>query len=79
MNIGNPDELSVLAIARDVVAATGSRSEITFIERPVDDPAVRRPDTTLARERLGWHPRVSWSDGLADTVDWFRGALAATA
>jgi dTDP-glucose 4,6-dehydratase len=79
INIGNPDERSVLSIARDVVAAAGSRSEITFIERPVDDPAVRRPDTTLARARLGWHPSVSWADGLAETVAWFRGTLAATA
>jgi dTDP-glucose 4,6-dehydratase len=79
VNIGNPDERSVLQIAQDVIAAVGSRSEVTFIQRPVDDPAVRRPDTALARERLGWQPRVSWTDGLADTVAWFRGALAATA
>jgi dTDP-glucose 4,6-dehydratase len=78
VNIGNPDERSVLSIAEDVIAAAGSRSAISFIERPVDDPAVRRPDTTLARETLGWHPRVSWAEGLADTVAWFRAQLAAT-
>jgi dTDP-glucose 4,6-dehydratase len=78
VNIGNPDERSVLSIAEDVIAAAGSRSAVTFIERPVDDPAVRRPDTTLARETLGWHPRVSWAEGLADTVAWFRAQLAAT-
>jgi dTDP-glucose 4,6-dehydratase len=79
VNIGNPDERSVLSIAEDVIAAAGSRSEVTFIERPVDDPAVRRPDTTLAQERLGWHPTVSWAEGLGDTVSWFRTTLAATA
>jgi dTDP-glucose 4,6-dehydratase len=78
VNIGNPDERSVLSIAEDVIAAAGSRSAVTFIDRPVDDPAVRRPDTTVASERLGWHPTVSWADGLADTVAWFRAQLAAT-
>ena len=58
----------------------GQSGSIVF-EAPqgVDDPAVRRPDTTLARERLGWHPTVSWADGLSDTVAWFRGTLAASA
>jgi dTDP-glucose 4,6-dehydratase len=72
MNIGNPHELSVLQIARDVIAATGSSSAVEFVERPVDDPMVRRPDTTLATEVLGWVPEVPWTEGLARTVDWFR-------
>ena len=72
VNIGNPDEQTVLAIADDVVAATGSGSEVRFIGRPVDDPQVRRPDASLARELLGWEPRVDWADGLARTVAWFR-------
>lgn len=72
VNIGNPDERSVLDIARDVIAATGSRSAIAFVERPVDDPAVRRPDITCARELLGWEPTVSWAEGLARTISWFR-------
>ncbi|HZO65768.1 MAG TPA: UDP-glucuronic acid decarboxylase family protein [Kribbellaceae bacterium] len=76
VNIGNPDERSVLAIARDVIAATGNQSQVVFIDRPVDDPGVRRPDTTLACELLGWQPRVSWRDGLIATIDWFRTALA---
>jgi dTDP-glucose 4,6-dehydratase len=76
VNIGNPDERSVLAIARDVIAATGNQSQVVFIDRPVDDPGVRRPDTTLACELLGWQPRVSWRDGLVATIDWFRTALA---
>ncbi|MFI7496264.1 UDP-glucuronic acid decarboxylase family protein [Kocuria sp. M4R2S49] len=72
MNIGNPHELSVLQIARDVIAATGSSSRLEFVERPVDDPMVRRPDTTLATEVLGWAPEVPWTEGLARTVEWFR-------
>ena len=72
MNIGNPTELTVRQIAEDVVATVGSSSSIEYVERPVDDPQVRRPDTTLARSVLGWEPRVAWQDGLADTVAWFR-------
>jgi dTDP-glucose 4,6-dehydratase len=71
VNIGNPEELTVRQIAEDVVAATGSSSPIVHVERPVDDPQVRRPDTTLARELLGWAPAVAWQQGLARTVAWF--------
>ena len=79
VNIGNPSERTVLEIARDVVAATGSRSPIRFVERPVDDPTVRRPDTTRARGLLGWEPLVAWEDGLPRTVSWFRQELATSA
>jgi dTDP-glucose 4,6-dehydratase len=79
MNIGNPDERSVLQIAQDVIAATASRSRVEFIERPVDDPGVRRPDTRLAEQVLGWQPRVSWSEGLARTTEWFRSESALSA
>src|SRR3954469_8842635 len=75
-NIGNPDERSVLSIAHDIIAAAGSSSTVQLIERPVGHPEVRRPDTTLARERLGWAPRVDWTHGLRRTVDWFRTACA---
>jgi len=77
VNIGNPDERSVLDIARDVIAATGSRSAITFVGRPTDDPGVRRPDITRARELLSWEPTVPWSEGLASTITWFRTNVAA--
>jgi dTDP-glucose 4,6-dehydratase len=76
VNIGNPDERSVLSIAQDVIAAAGSTSSVELIERPVDDPEVRRPDTTLAREQLGWSPQVGWSEGLGHTVEWFRTVCA---
>jgi dTDP-glucose 4,6-dehydratase len=79
VNIGNPDERSVLSIAHDVIEAAGSQSTVQLVERPVDDPEVRRPDTTLARERLGWSPHVPWRDGLALTVAWFRTVCTAVA
>ncbi|WP_067816224.1 UDP-glucuronic acid decarboxylase family protein [Actinomadura kijaniata] len=71
MNIGSPFETSMLDLARLIIEMTGSRSRIRFIERPVDDPAVRRPDTTLARRVLGWEPRVSVEQGLRATIEWF--------
>ncbi|MEJ5944595.1 UDP-glucuronic acid decarboxylase family protein [Pseudokineococcus basanitobsidens] len=77
VNIGNPEERTVRQIAEDVVAATGSRSSLVFVGRPVDDPQVRRPDTALAASALGWKPEVEWADGLARTVAWFREAVVA--
>jgi dTDP-glucose 4,6-dehydratase len=61
----------MLELARWIVQLTGSASEISFIDLPVDDPKVRRPDTTLAAQALGWHPTVSSEEGLRRTVAWF--------
>jgi dTDP-glucose 4,6-dehydratase len=72
INIGNPDERSVLRIAQDVIAATGSGSTVEFVQRPVDDPAVRRPDTALAEQLLSWKPQTDWREGLKSTISWFR-------
>lgn len=72
VNIGNPHELSMLALATWIRDLTGSASEITFVPRPQDDPEVRRPDLTLARSRLGWEPRVAPEDGLRATIAYFR-------
>jgi dTDP-glucose 4,6-dehydratase len=77
VNIGNPDELSMLRLAGWIVELTGSDSPIDFIDLPVDDPKVRRPDTTLAEELLDWRPRVPSEEGLRRTVDWFAGQLSA--
>ncbi|WP_202437538.1 UDP-glucuronic acid decarboxylase family protein [Streptomyces sp. SID5910] len=77
VNIGGSDEITVLELARRIVELTGSGSRIRFVERPVDDPGRRRPDTTLARERLGWEPRVSWGEGLERTIGWFAHSVAA--
>jgi dTDP-glucose 4,6-dehydratase len=79
MNIGNPTELTVREIAETVVRATRSRSELVFVDRPVDDPQVRRPDTTLAQRVLGWQPQVAWEDGLASTLAWFAEQQAVSA
>jgi dTDP-glucose 4,6-dehydratase len=72
VNIGNPYEASVLYLAETVRRLCGSDSEIVFIPRPEDDPMVRQPDITMARELLGWEPTIDFEDGLARTVDWFR-------
>jgi dTDP-glucose 4,6-dehydratase len=74
VNIGNPTEITMRELARLVIELSGSRSEIRFIERPTDDPAVRCPDITLARDKLGWEPRVTAEEGLRRTIDWFRSA-----
>lgn len=72
VNIGSDEELSVLALARLVREITGSDSPVVFVDRPVDDPRFRRPDITLAAERLGWRPRVLLEEGLRRTVNYFR-------
>ncbi|MYS88979.1 MULTISPECIES: NAD-dependent epimerase/dehydratase family protein [Streptomyces] len=77
VNIGGGDEITMLELARRIVEITGSASRIRFVDRPVDDPGRRRPDTRLARERLGWRPRVGWSEGLERTIGWFSRSVAA--
>ena len=75
VNIGNPDELSVLDIAGAVLEVTGAKGPIVHEPLPVDDPTQRRPDITLAREALGWEPKVGLREGLAVTAEWFRSRL----
>ncbi|MEV6004844.1 NAD-dependent epimerase/dehydratase family protein [Streptomyces griseomycini] len=77
VDIGGGEEVTVLEPARRIVELTGSASRIRFVDRPVDDPARRRPGTRLARERLGWRPRTGWSEGLERTVGWFSRSTAA--
>jgi dTDP-glucose 4,6-dehydratase len=72
VNIGNPDEMTVLQMAELIKELTGSQSDIKFTERPVDDPSVRRPDITRAQTLLGWNPTVDVREGLQRTLDWFR-------
>lgn len=72
VNIGNPHEISMKDLAEWVIALVGSDSHLEFIPRPVDDPTVRQPDTTLAQELLGWAPSVGIEDALLRTIDWFR-------
>jgi len=75
VNLGNPMEVSIREFANRIKALTGSRSEIAFRPLPVDDPKVRQPDITRARQLLGWEPRVSLEDGLRRTIDYFRPKL----
>ncbi|HWI05775.1 MAG TPA: UDP-glucuronic acid decarboxylase family protein [Acidimicrobiales bacterium] len=71
VNIGNPNEFTVLELAEKVLALTASSSELQFDPRPVDDPTQRRPDLTLARSVVGWEPEVSLEEGLVRTTEWF--------
>jgi dTDP-glucose 4,6-dehydratase len=75
VNIGNPQELTIRQLAERILALTGSRSRIVQRPLPVDDPRVRQPDITRARERLGWEPRVSLEEGLSTTLAYFRQKL----
>jgi UDP-glucuronate decarboxylase len=72
VNIGNPGEFTIRELAELTVELTGSRSEIVHRPLPVDDPERRRPEITLARDRLGWQPTVPLREGLARTIEWFR-------
>lgn len=76
VNIGNPREMTVLEFARQILAITGSKAEIDFRPLPTDDPKVRQPDITLAREVLGWEPKVAFEEGIVRTIDYFRDFLA---
>src|ERR1700730_4082319 len=69
VNIGNPNEFTLLELAKAVIELTGSRSEIVYEALPTDDPQVRRPDIALAREILGWEPTVDLREGLRRTID----------
>jgi dTDP-glucose 4,6-dehydratase len=72
VNIGNPQELTILEIARTIRRLTGSKSKIVHKALPIDDPKVRRPDISQARRRLGWRPEVRLEDGLLRTIEYFR-------
>jgi UDP-glucuronate decarboxylase len=71
INLGNPDEVSMLELADNVLELTGSKSELRFAALPSDDPVRRRPDVSLARRELGWEPRTPLAEGLARTIDYF--------
>jgi len=74
VNLGNPEEVTVLDLAKTIVSLAGSGSQVIFTERPVDDPEVRCPDISRARSELGWTPRVPLDVGLRRTIEWARQA-----
>ncbi len=76
VNLGNPDEYTILDFAKKIVAMTGSTSKIVHKPLPSDDPTQRQPDITLANEKLGWKPSVSVDEGLKRTIEFFRKELS---
>jgi UDP-glucuronate decarboxylase len=72
VNIGNPVEFTIRELAEKVIALSGSSSRLVSRPLPDDDPTRRRPDITLAKEQLGWEPKVPLRDGLQATIDWFK-------
>jgi len=75
INIGNPREVTIGEVAKEVIAMIGSMSKLIFEPLPVDDPKVRQPDITLARTKLGWEPKVDRKEGLKKTIEYFRKKL----
>lgn len=75
INMGNPEEFTILELAENVVRLVGGRSKMNFRPLPTDDPKQRQPDITLAQEKLGWAPQVSLEDGLKETIRYFRKLL----
>ena len=75
MNIGNPNEFTILQLAEEVLRITGSDSKIEYRDLPVDDPTQRKPDITLAKTKLGWEPTIQLAEGLQRTIEYFRSEL----
>ncbi len=75
VNLGNPDEFTILELAKTVTKMTKSRSKIIFTSLPQDDPMQRKPDISLARKTLGWQPRISLEEGLESTIAYFRNVV----
>jgi UDP-glucuronate decarboxylase len=75
MNLGNPGEFTMKELAEKVIELTGSKSKLTYLPLPQDDPKQRRPDITLAKSKLGWEPKVHLTDGLRDTIAYFDNLL----
>jgi UDP-glucuronate decarboxylase len=76
VNVGNPEEVTILSLARKIIELSGSSSKVVFSDLPEDDPRRRKPDITLAREALGWNPAMGIDKGLEKTIDFFRSRLA---
>ncbi|HZX14826.1 MAG TPA: GDP-mannose 4,6-dehydratase, partial [Thermodesulfobacteriota bacterium] len=77
VNLGNPSEVSILELGRLIIAITGSSSRMVYKPLPQDDPERRRPNITLAQEKLGWEPTVALEDGIRKTIEYFEGIIKA--
>ena len=75
VNLGNPGEFTMLELAEKILQLTGSKSKIVFMPLPSDDPTQRKPDISLAKEKLDWQPHIALEDGLRETIDYFRRIL----
>ncbi|MDI6741237.1 MAG: SDR family oxidoreductase [Smithella sp.] len=78
VNIGNPVEFTILELAKKIIQMTKCRSKIDFLPLPADDPVQRKPDITIAKDKLNWMPRTDLTEGLLKTIDYFRGILQST-
>jgi UDP-glucuronate decarboxylase len=76
VNVGNPNEFTVLELEEKVIQMTGSKSKNIFKDFPVDDPMQRKPDNSLAKEKLGWEPQIQLEEGLKKTISYFKSILA---
>ena len=72
VNLGNPEELTMLELAKKIVELTDSASQVVYCDLPSDDPVRRKPDISLAKKMLGWQPRISVDEGIAQTIEFFR-------
>jgi len=75
VNVGNPNEFTILQLAEQIIRLTGSRSKIVTRPLPSDDPLQRQPDISLAKSKLGWEPKVELEEGLLKTIEYFRGIV----
>lgn len=75
INLGNPDEYTVLRLAKKIIKLTKSKSKVVFLPLPKDDPTRRKPDITLAKKKLAWQPKISLQKGLLETINYFKEVL----
>ena len=75
INLGNPDEFTILELAKKIIKLTNSKSKIIFKELPQDDPKQRQPDIVLAKTKFNWQPKIKLEDGLIKTIEYFKGVI----
>ena len=75
INLGNPDEFTILELAQKIIKLTNSKSKLIFKTLPQDDPKQRQPDITLAKQKLNWQPKIKLQDGLIKTIEYFKGVI----